>query len=80
LLHQKDERIGKIYSEGREACSVSPQFGSNVGVIDQHYKTISRLFLSENALVEDSGQNPHRAIKIDPTKFRKNILKIAKIS
>ncbi len=49
---------------------MSPPFGSNVGVIDQHYKTITRLFLIENALVEDSGQNPHRAIKIDPTKFK----------
>jgi hypothetical protein len=49
---------------GREAHLVSHQFGINVGVIDQHYKTITRLFLSENAPVEDSGQNPHRAIKI----------------
>jgi len=31
----------------------------------------SDLFLSENALVEDSGQNPHRAIKMDPTKSSK---------
>ena len=45
---------------------MSPLSGCNVGVIDQHYKTITRLFLSENALVEDSGKNPHRAIKIDP--------------
>jgi hypothetical protein len=52
------------FSVGREAHLVSHQFGINVGVIDQHYKTITRLFLSENAPVEDSGQNPHRAIKI----------------
>ena len=52
------------FSVGREAHLVSPHFGINVGVIDQHYKTITRLFLSENAPVEDSGQNPHRAIKI----------------
>ncbi len=53
-----------VTREGREAHLVSPHFGINVGVIDQHYKTITRLFLSENAPVEDSGQNPHRAIKI----------------
>jgi hypothetical protein len=53
-----------MISVGREAHLVSHQFGINVGVIDQHYKTITRLFLSENAPVEDSGQNPHRAIKI----------------
>ncbi len=45
-------------------------FGDNVGVIAQEYKTITRLFLCKHALVEDSGQNPHRAIKIDPTKFK----------
>jgi hypothetical protein len=50
---------------------VSSGFGLNVGVIAQEYKTITRLFLCKHALVEeDSGQNPHRAIKIDPTKFK----------
>ncbi len=50
------------------------QLGINVGVIAQHYKTITRLFLCKHALVEDLGQNPHRAFKIDPqldaTKFK----------
>jgi hypothetical protein len=49
---------------------VSSGFGINVGVIVQKYKTITSLFLCKNALVEDSGQNPHRAIKIDPTQFK----------
>jgi hypothetical protein len=53
-----------VRREGREDHLVSPQFGINAGVIDQHYKTITSVFLSENAPVEDSGQTPHRAIKI----------------
>jgi hypothetical protein len=52
---------------------VSSGFGDNVGVIAQHYKTITRVFHCKHALVEDLGQNQHRAIKIDPqvdtTKF-----------
>ncbi len=49
-------------------------FGDNVGVIAQHFKTITRLFLCKHALVEDLGQNPHRAFKFEPqvdaTKFK----------
>jgi hypothetical protein len=45
---------------------VSSGFGDNVGVIAQHYKTVTRLFLCKHALVEDLGQKPHRAFKIDP--------------
>ena len=57
--------------QGRAGALISEfGFGLNVGVIAQEYKTTTRLFLCKNALVEDSGQNPHRAIKIDPTKFK----------
>jgi hypothetical protein len=33
-------------------------------------QTITRLFLHKHSLVEDSGQNPHTAIKIDATNFK----------
>ena len=49
---------------------MSSGFGINVGVIAQEYKTIISLLLCKYTLVEDSGQNPFRAIKIDPTKFK----------
>ncbi len=55
---------------GREPDPVSSGFGINAGVIAQQYKNITRLFLCKNALVENSGQNPHKAIKIDPNKFK----------
>ncbi len=47
---------------------LSSQFGFNVGVIAQHKKTITRLFLCKHALVEDLGPNPPslaRAITIE---------------
>jgi hypothetical protein len=45
----------------RVGLPVSSGFGLKVGVIAQEYKIITRLFLCKHALVEDSGQNPHRA-------------------